>query len=60
MALIVVVLLTVIGPVYRVPDVGVGILPSVVYRIEAPLVNEVKVTVCDVCDSTGKGLKLTS
>ena len=36
MALIVVVLASATGAVYSVPTVELGVLPSVVYRIEAP------------------------
>ena len=47
MALIVVVELTEIAPVYSVPTVEVGVVtPSVVYRIEAPEVELVIVTDC--------------
>jgi TATA-box binding protein (TBP) (component of TFIID and TFIIIB) len=41
----VVVALTVTGAEYRVPVVEVGVLPSVVYRIEAPEVVVLMVTV---------------
>ena len=30
------VLLTLIGPLYKLPAVSLGVLPSVVYRIDAP------------------------
>ena len=45
MALIVVVADTVIGPLY-VGDAAVGVLPSVVYLITAPLVPQFMLTVC--------------
>src|SRR5579864_320096 len=48
MALTVVVALTVIAPLYTVPAVSLGALPSVVYRIVAPAVVVVMVTVCAV------------
>jgi hypothetical protein len=42
--LIVVVLLTLIGPLYKLPTVSLGVLPSVVYRIDAPEVDVLIVT----------------
>jgi len=36
MAFSVFVLVTATGPLYNVPTVWLGVLPSVVYRIEAP------------------------
>jgi hypothetical protein len=56
--LIVVVLLTVIGPLYSVPPVSLGVLPSVVYRIDAPVVVVPMVTVCAVVYVPGAGLKV--
>src|SRR5579871_5938725 len=45
MALMVVVLATVIGLVYNVPAVSLGVLPLVVYRMEAPVVVVLMVTI---------------
>src|ERR1700687_511335 len=46
MALIVSVLLTATGVLYNVPTVWLGVLPSVVYRIDAPDVVSLIVTFC--------------
>ena len=43
-----VVVLTVIGPLYRVPAVALGVLPSVVYLMDAPGDVEVIATDCAV------------
>ena len=45
-ALIVAVVEMVTGPEYKMPVVEVGALPSVVYRIDAPEVIVLMVTVC--------------
>jgi hypothetical protein len=37
---------TAIGALYRVPAVSLGVLPSVVYRIAAPVVVVLMVTLC--------------
>ena len=39
-------MLIVIGPPYSVPEVSLGVLPLVVYRMEAPEVVVLIVTVC--------------
>lgn len=46
MALIVVAVETFTGPVYNVPVVDVGVLPSVVYLMDADTVADESVTVC--------------
>ena len=46
MAFTVVFVLSPIGAVYSVPVVALGVLPSVVYRIDAPAVVVLMVTVC--------------
>jgi hypothetical protein len=45
MALIVSLTFTDIGPLYNVPAVSLGVLPSVVYRMDAPEVVVLMVTV---------------
>src|SRR5579859_2838989 len=58
MARIVVVAFTVIAPLYTVPLVVVGRLPSVVYRIAAPDVLVLRVTVCALLYKPPVGLKV--
>ena len=48
MALIVKLVFTNTGEVYNVPMVFVGVDPSVVYLIDAPVVEEVYVTFCEL------------
>jgi hypothetical protein len=55
-ALIVVVLLTVTGPLYRVPVVSLGLVPLVVQRIKAPGVDVVMVTAWVAVYIPGGGL----
>src|SRR5271163_1596069 len=54
----VVVLLTVMGPLYKVPAVSLGALPSVVYRMDAPEVAVLMLTITVALYPPGVGLKL--
>jgi hypothetical protein len=53
-----VLLLTVTGPLYNVPAVSLGAVPSVVYRIDAPVVRLLIVTVCAELYAPPGGLKV--
>src|SRR5260370_4960975 len=57
MALIVVLLATTIGGPFKVPSVSLGVLPSVVYRIEAPGVALLRLTLCAELYVPPPGLK---
>jgi hypothetical protein len=57
-ALIVVVADTAIAPVYNVPDVDVGVEPSVVYRMLAPDVDVASVTLCALVYVPAAGLNV--
>jgi hypothetical protein len=58
MALIVSVTPTVTGVLYSVPAVSLGVLPSVVYRIDAPEVVVLIVTVCALVYVPATGLNV--
>src|ERR1700687_2925301 len=58
MALSVSVTLTVTGPLYNVPAVSLGVVPSVVYRIDAPEVVVLIVTVCALVYVPATGLNV--
>jgi hypothetical protein len=60
MALMVVVLLTVIGLLYKVPVVSLGMLPSVVYLMDAPEVAVLMVTACVEVYVPAAGVKVAA